>query len=243
MKTAPWLLLVVALVFIIYLTTCRVQAPTVPESNYATLKKQFNDTVKTLQQFRLWSDSAIGNATAIAVQNGESAMESKSELDHERKKVKSLLVLLDSADRETPNSSWVQVSPNYRFGCDSLRKVAVLQDTLISHYEQDIQAYVNSLGYETQIRDSALKTERMHSNGFQQQVIHCMNALNDAEKAMKRRQLYAGMAAWGNRLSPLGGGEINLSLKTKKDAIYELKGAYLNQWWIGVGVKFKLSLK
>lgn len=216
------------------------QDKTASDASYKAVSEKLSHTEAEYSKYRLSSDSAFSNATATAVQNGELAKKSQSELDQYRNQVKTLLKLLDSAEKETPDSSWVQVSPNYKWGCDSLRHVNAIQDALINQYEQDNQAHVDALGYETQIRDSALQKEREFSNAFRLQLVYCSDALSKAATPGKT-QLYAGMAAWGNSVSPLGGGEINLGIKTKSDQFYEIKGAYLNTWWVGIGTKFKIK--
>ena len=218
---------------------------TTSDSAYEALQSKYADTLKEYRHFRKWSDSALNNATATAIQNGERAEKSESELNLKRGQVTYLLALLDKSEKETPDSSWVPVSPNYKWGCDSLRQINIALDDLIGRYEQDNQAHVNSLNYETYIRDSALQKEREFSNAFRSQLVYCIDALSKAQKtpSNSKTQLYAGMAAWGNGITPLGGGEINLGLKTKSDQFYEIKGAYLNGWWLGIGTKFKISLK
>lgn len=209
---------------------------------YKRLEAKYNDTAADYIKYREWSSVALGNATATAIQNGEIAKQSQSELDQARRRVNSLLALLDNAEKETPDSSWVQVSPNYKIGCDSLRKENKSLNFLVEQYEQDNQAHVDALNYETYIRDSALQKEREFSNAFRSQLVYCIDALRKSEQPGKM-QLYAGMTAWGNGITPLGGGEINLGLKTKSDQFYEIKGAYLNGWWVGIGTKFLIKLK
>lgn len=212
------------------------------ESDVKEIKATLSATKREYQEYRNRSDSALNNATATAIQAGDSAKKSQAALDQARGKIKGLLNMLCVVDNSHPDSSYVLVNPAYKMGCDSLRQVTAIQDELINQYEQDNQAHVNALGYETSIRDSALQKEREFSNAFRQQLLFCSDALGKASVPGKT-QLYAGMAAWGNAINPLGGGEINLGLKTKRDQFYEIKGAYLGTWWVGIGTKFKISLK
>lgn len=213
------------------------------DAAYTQLKGKSDATEMEYAKYRLGADSALGNAIVTAIQNGEIAKQSQSALDQERKHVKSLLELLDRSEKETPDSSWVQVSPNYKFGCDSLRGILPGLDSLIVQYERDNQAHVDALNYETYIRDSTLQKEHEFSNAFRSQLVYCIDALSKAEKPKSPTQLYAGMAAWGNAITPLGGGEINIGIKTPSDQFYEIKGAYMGKWWVGVGTKFKISIK
>jgi hypothetical protein len=211
------------------------------DNAYKELQGRYADTLMVYRQYKNMADSAISNATATAIQAGEIAKESQIALDQERGRVKRLLSVLDNAEKETPDSTWIPVSPNYKWGCDSLRRANLSLNTMIVQYEQDNQAHVDAMSYEIGIRDSVLKKERSFSEQFRQQLAYCITALGNAEKAKGKTQLYAGMAAWGNSITPLGGGEINLGLKTPRDQFYEIKGAYLGKWWVGVGTKFKLS--
>jgi hypothetical protein len=246
MKTsAPWILFAIALLVIMYLVTCNKPAPMVPKNQFDALQQKYDDTLASYRAFRKKSDSAIDDATVSAIQANERAEQSQAALDQERAKIGRLLVKLDSAANEKQDSSWVSVSPRYKDGCDSLRRENLTMNYRIIQFEQDNQAHVDALNYETRVRDSIIEKERAFNEQFRRQLENCITAGKQQEKAsLPRTQLYGGIAAWGSQASPLGGGEINLALKTKRDQIYEIKGAYiLNTWWAGIGAKFKFSLK
>lgn len=239
MKIIIIILLCIVSILAIHQCVTTKNEQTASDNAYKQLQSRFDDTLKDYANYRSLSDSAINNATATAAQYGDIARQSQTQLNQSRLETKSLLSLL-SEERKSVflDTNWIYKHPLYVGGCDSLMKVAAKQDTIIGQYERDNQAHVDALNYETSIRDSALQKERLFSKIFQSQLVSCMNALNDSEKAKKKAQLYAGMAAWGNSITPLGGGEINLGLKTKSDQFYEIKGAYIGQWWVGAGVKF-----
>src|SRR5581483_2324735 len=154
--------------------------------------------------------------------------------------VNMLLAKLDSAANEKPDSTWVQVSPRYKDACDSLRHANLTLNYSIMQYEQDAQAQASALAYETHIRDSIINQERAFNAQFQRQLDYSITAGKQVEKAAKQKiQVYGGFAGWFSQGSPFAGGEINLSVLTPRDQIYELKGAYLNGWWVGVGTKLK----
>jgi hypothetical protein len=243
MKIIAWALVLILAAIVCWQYVVNKNDRIAQDSAYKAQKKELNETVADYANYRIRSDSMLNNATAIAVQAGEISEQSRSELNKKQARINELLAVLDAAEKETPDTSWIHVSPNYKWGCDSLRRANIKQGDLINQYEQDNQAHVDALSYETQVRDSALQRERLYNSVFQGQLISCMNALNDAEKAQRKAQLYAGMAAWGNSLTPLGGGEINLGLKTRNDQFFEIKGAYLGKWWVGVGTKFLIHLK
>lgn len=235
-----WMFFAAALLVIIGQQMCNRPVPAVPQSQYDALKKKYQDTAESYRQYRKHSDSAINNATAMEIQANERAEQSQMALDQERKTNGRLLVKLDSAANEKPDSSWVSVSPRFKSGCDSLRHENLTLNYRILQYEQDNQTHVDALNYETHIRDSALQKEREFNAQFRRQLENCIAIGKHQENAGRPRlQLYGGIGVWGNRANPLGGGEINLALKTKTDAIYEIKGAYLDTWWVGLGTKFK----
>jgi hypothetical protein len=241
-KIALFVMLFIFSIFALWYGRSKQQENEATRTAYKAVKLSLDSTTEDYTQYRKQADSAIDNATATAIQNGEAAAASQAILNQTRQTVKALLATLNSSEKSIPDSTWVQVSPLYKWGCDSLRRVNAIQDELINQYEADNQAHVNSLAYETQIRDSALQKEREFSNAFRLQLIYCSDALSRAATP-GRTQVYVGMAAWGNGATPLGGGEINLGMKTKNDQFFEIKGAYLGKWWVGVGTKFKISLK
>jgi hypothetical protein len=242
MKQAPWILLTVALVIVMLQQMCNKADLHAQEQKFSQLEKKFVDTLESYHRYQQSADAALDNATAIAIQANEQSAQSQAALDRERRKVLHLLVMLDSAERETPDSTWVQVSPRYKEACDSLRKVNLTLNYRIMQYEQGNQVHIDALGYEVHLRDSLLERERDFNSQFRRQLADCITAAKDQEKTGRpRTQLYGGIAMWGNRGSLLGGGEINLAVKTPRDAIYEVKGAYLlNTWWAGIGTKFNL---
>jgi hypothetical protein len=212
------------------------------DNAYKALQAKYADSLKEYSRYRKLADSAAIDARAKADQAGETAKKSQMVLNGYRRRVNSLLAFIDSAKMEAPDSTWIAVSPNYILGCDSISEASRALNNLVVQYEQDNQAHVDALNYETYVRDSALLKERAFNESFRAQLTDCINTIKDQERARRPKpQLYAGMAAWGNAISPLGGGEINIGLKTPSDQFYEIKGAYLGKWWVGVGTKFKLS--
>jgi hypothetical protein len=244
MKQAPWILFAGALLYILFLQMCNKPAASVPKSQFDELEKKYLDTLEGYYTFRRQSDSSLENATASAIQANERAEQSQEALDQERQKVGRLLVMLDEAEKETPDSTWVHVSPRYKMGCDSLRKANLTLNYRILDFQRDAQAEIGALSYKSHLQDSLLQRERGFNAEFRRQLDDCITTGKQQEKASRpRTKLYGGIAIWGNQFTPLGGGEINLSIKTPRDQMYELKGAYINGWWVGAGTKFKFSLK
>lgn len=236
-----WIFFALALLVIIGQQMCNRPSPTVPKNQFDALQARYNDSLESYHQYRRSADTAIENATASSIQANDRAEQSQSALDRERVTNNRLLGKLDSAAKEKPDSTWVQVSPRFKEGCDSLRRENLTMNYRITQYEQDNLAHVDALNYEIRLRDSIIQKERAFNAQFRRQLDACIALGRKQESAGRpRTQLYGGIAAWGNQVSPLGGGEINVALKTRNDAIYELKGAYIsNTWWAGIGTKFK----
>lgn len=243
MKKIAWILVLILAAIVCWQHIVNKNDRIEQDSEYKAQSKILNETRADYANYRSRSDSALNNATATAIQAGETAVQSRSELNRKQARINELLAILDVAEKETPDSTWVQVSPNYKWSCDSLRRANLSLNTLVMQYEQDNQAHVDAMNYEIQIRDSAIKQERSFTEQFRMQLAYCISALGDKEKKKNKTQLYAGMAAWGNSITPLGGAEINLGLKTKGDQFYEIKGAYIGKWWVGIGTKFLIHTK
>lgn len=241
MRITPWILLAGALFYILALQLCSDRAPVVPKDLFTDLQKRYEDTLQVYHQFRLQSDSALDNATASAIQANELAQQSQQSLEVERLNVNQILQKLALAELESQDSTWVQVSPRFKKGCDSLRVANLSLNYKILQYENDVQNQVDVLGYEVHLRDSLLERERGFNDQFLRQLNNCIVTGKQQETLYKQRtQLYGGIAIWGNPKSMQGGGEVNFALKTPRDFIYEVKGAYLlNSWWVGAGTKIK----
>lgn len=244
MNKAPWILFTITLLAIIYLITCNKPAPTnmVPRSQYKAMEQRLNDTAQAYAAFRAASDSALDNATASAIQANEQANKSRDAMNESKQTIQWLLSQLDSADKLHPDSSWVQVSPLYKESCDSLRKENLTLNYRITQHEQDNQMQVDALGYEIHLRDSILDRERGFNTMFSQSLADCIAIGKQQQKDnAPRNQIYAGFGVMGSQFNPLAGGEVNLSLKTKSDQIYEVRGALIMYtWYVGAGTKFKL---
>jgi septal ring factor EnvC (AmiA/AmiB activator) len=243
MRATPWILFFLAVIALCIIGLCNKadEARAVPKGQYDALQKQMNDSVESYHKFKLQAATAVNYATERAIKAEAQSKKSQMQVQKSNNTISRLLAKIDSAEKEKPDSRWVPVSPRYKDGCDSLRKENVNLNALINQYEQDNQAHVDALAYETHLRDSLLERERQFNVQFQKKLNDCI-ALGKqcAKERQPHIQVYGGIAAWGNQINPLGGGEINISLKTKNDQIYEAKGAYiLNTWWVGAGTKFK----
>lgn len=240
MKQLPWIISTLLLIVVVSQLLCNKPAPSVPKPVFDQLQQQYNDSMHAYNQFCKWSDSAMDATASYAVQANEQLQASRAALEDAGATVNMLLAKLDSASREKPDSTWVSVSPRYKDGCDSLRHANLTLNYSIMQFEQDMQAQASALAYETHIRDSIIERERAFNAQFQRQLDYSITAGKQVEKAAKQKlQIYGGFAGWFSQVSPFGGGEINLSLLTPRDQMYEIKGAYLNGWWVGVGTKFK----
>jgi hypothetical protein len=244
MKQLPWIIIVVLLVALMLQPVfCNKPAPAgniVPKPRFDSLQKVYAGLQVEYSNYQLSADSAKENATVMAMQANEQLRASRTALEDAGATVNYLLRKLDSAATEKPDSTWVRVSLDYKDGCDSLRRANLTLNYGIIQYEQDAQAQANALAYEIHIRDSILNQERAFNAQFQRQLDYSIITGKQIEKAAKQKlSIWGGAALWGSKVSPLGGAEINLSIMTPREQMYEIKGAYINGWWVGIGTKIK----
>lgn len=234
----PWLII------LFFILTRNKPADMVAKAQYSALEQRYNDTLQEYHKFRQWSDSILDVTASYAVQSSEQLQSSHAALEDAGASVNYLLRRLDSAAIEKQNNSWISVSPNYKDACDSLRRANLTLNYRIIQYEQDTQAQADALAYESHIRDSIIEQERAFNAKFKGIADNAMVENKTIQKsAVSKNQVYAGFGAIGSQYSPFAGGQINLSLKTKSDQIYELTGAFIQStWYVGLGTKFKLHL-
>lgn len=111
-------------------------------------------------------------------------------------------------------------------------------------YRQENDKAHKLLLYETHIRDSALNNCRQFNLKFQSQIDSCKSQLKEKVSKKQPVQLYAGIGMFGNRINPIGGGQVNVSLRARNSMIYEVTGAVIgNMWYGGVGTKILITFK
>jgi hypothetical protein len=205
--------------------------------------KATKDTVKYYEDILLADSEAINRAHMITAGQYEKAELYRRSLAESQNQVQRLSDKIQAAKKEKPNDSWVAVSPNYVDGCDSLRLAAVGQNARINEAEQENKKTVELMDYEINLRDTALQHRDAFNAALQKQLDSCHLKVKGAVN-QQRTQVYAGVGMFGNQINPLAGGQVNVSLKTKGNKIYEVTGAAVgNTWYVGLGTKFLISFR
>lgn len=246
MKNALGVLLVIAIVIIFLQNLCRKPAPidAVSKAAYDSLEARVSDTTKYYQELLRADSIAITNATAMSMQQQDRLKESNEKLDASQITIHRLVAKIEGAKLEKPDSSWIKVSPHYVSGCDSLTgRVAELNSMIDQQQEQGLKL-AQLMSYEIAIRDSSLNAQKEFTRKFYNQLEDCMTQLHVKVNQKKRNQVYAGIGLFGNMINPLAGGQVNVSLRTRGNQIYELTGATVgNMWYAGVGTKILIRFK
>lgn len=155
-----------------------------------------------------------------------------------------LIAKVEGAKLEPRDSTFIAVSPHYISGCDSLKDQARAQQEKIDQQQEDGQKLTELMMFEISWRDSSIDKQKEFNRKFSNQLDECMTQLHAKVNQKQRNQVYAGIGLFGNKINPLAGGQVNVSLKTKRNQIYELTGATVgNTWYGGVGTKFLISFR
>lgn len=246
MKNAWPTLLVIACGIIVLLLLCRkpVKQDTVTKAEYEALQAQVKDTVKYYQAYleaeQRRRDSALQARTELQQQLAASKEKERASLATANR----LAAQVRAAKGQQPDNTFVKVSPAYVQGCDSLANQVVDLTKTIDQQNEDGAKLNELMLYEISIRDSAINAQKDFNRKFMGQLDNCLSQLQTAVKQQPRNQVYAGIGVFGNQINPLAGGQVNISLKTKSNKIFEITGATVgNTWYGGVGTKFLISFK
>jgi hypothetical protein len=242
---AGWILFVIALCFIVLIQLCGKAVKTdSTKAEEEALQQRIKDTAKYYQQL-LWNRQVQQDSAAAArAVLKEKFDQSQQRLTASQITINRLIAKVEGAKLEPRDSTFIPVSPQYISGCDSLKDQARLQQEKIDQYEED-GAKVNELMlYEIAIRDSTINAQKEFNRKFSNQLDDCMTQLQAKVNQKPRNQVYAGIGVFGNQINPLAGGQVNISLKTRGNKIYEITGATVgNVWYAGLGTKLLISFK
>jgi hypothetical protein len=245
MKLSGWIAAFILFLAVLYFQLCANKKLTnnVSKADYNAMVKATKDTVKYYEDILLADSEAINRAHMITAEQYEKAELYRRSLAESQNHVQRLSDKIEAAKKEKPNDSWVAVSPNYVEGCDSLRVAAIGQNTRINEAEQENAKTVELMDYEIGIRDVALHNRDAFNKALTRQLDSCHLKVKGAVN-QQRTQVYAGVGMLGNKINPLAGGQVNVSLKTKGNKIYEVTGAAVgNTWYVGLGTKFLISFR
>lgn len=245
MKTALGILLAIALVIIFLQNLCKPPVKdAVSKEAYSALEKSKNDTIAELRRVRAKDSIAINEAGQATADQAERTEVVQNALNTAQATINRLRAKVEGAKLEPEDNTWVKVSPQYVAGCDSLTGWVGKLNDIVDDYEEQAAGLNKLMHYEIAIRDSALDNEREFNAKFQSQLNNCMLQLKGKVDKKQPLQLYAGIGMLGNKINPIAGGQVNVSLRARNSQIYEVTGAMVgNTWYGGVGTKFKLSFK
>lgn len=244
-KANPWLyLFVIAVIVIFAIAICTPRRQPVNDPAVQALIKAKDDTLAAYRASRAKDSIALNDAGQASADQRERLEVAHGALSTAQVTINRLTAQIRAAKVEPKDKTWVEVSPKYIQGCDSLTGVVTALNGQISEYEQQSAELVKLLSYEVSIRDSVLNNEREFNAKFRSQLDNCMLQLKGKVDAKQRIQLYAGMGVLGNKINPLGGAQVNLGLRARNQQMYEVTGAMVgNTWYAGVGTKFLLTLR
>jgi peptidoglycan hydrolase CwlO-like protein len=244
-KAHPWVLFSLILMgVIIFLLLCTPARKPLEDPAHKALIKAKDDTLAAYKSMRARDSVAIDHAGQVTADQEEKLTVYKYALTDAQTTINRLAAKVKGAKAEPKDNTWVEVSPNYVKGCDSLADQVTGLNTRISEYEQESAELVKLMSYEVSLRDSVLNNEREFNAKFRAQLDNCMMQLKGKVDAKQRAQLYAGMGLIGNKVNPLGGAQVNLGLRARNSQMYEVTGMVVgNTWYAGVGTKFLISFK
>lgn len=238
-------LFVVSLGVIFLLLLCKPKVKDI--SGEATLKalvKAKNDAIAELRKVRMQDSIAINNAGQATADQAERTEAYQNALNVAQATINRLRAKIEGARLEPRDSTWVKVSPHYIEGCDSLVHHIGDLNEKVDEYEEQSAELTKLMHYEIAVRDSALNHEKEFNAKFQAQLNNCLTQLQGKVTAKQRAQLYFGIGLLGNKINPLAGGQVNVSLRARNGQMYEVTGATVgNTFYGGVGTKMLIRVR
>lgn len=242
-----WVIAAVAVAALIYLQICNSPKPVQTDSAYEALKKQTQDTVTYYEELLKANDAA----TELAVYKAEQAYDNQRKTENDLKvstdQVSNLTLELKAARREMQqhgyNDDWVPVSKRYISACDSLELAADRQTLQTKAYIKTNDSLKLKINQQTAAYTDKLQTQSAFNNALRAQLDSCqLQVKNNPLK--KRSQLYAGVGLLGNKTYFIDGGQVNLTLLTKRNTMFEVNSALIHgQLYVGGGTKFLISFR
>lgn len=246
-KAHPWVIFsLILMAVVIGLLLCTpARKDTIGQAKYDALAQKVKDTARYYEDVIRSKDSIRINEAAIATADQREKLSTYQQaLTGAQSTINRLTAQVRAAKAEPKDNTWVEVSPNYVKGCDSLTDHIADLGKMVDDYEQESAELMKLLSYEVSIRDSVLNNEREFNAKFRAQLDNCMLQLKGKVDAKQRVQIYAGMGVLGNQINPIGGAQVNLGLRARNSQMYEVTGMMVgNTWYAGVGTKFLLTLR
>lgn len=242
MKTVPWIISCILFAVILYLQACpRKQPPTVSASEYEVMKKAVVDTAAYYEEIIKADDGAIGLATTRAEEADQRLRQSEDKVTTSQDIIERLNEQIKEAKKEPPNASFIPVSPNYINGCDSLVFVTGAQRIQINQQKKDYAYLVTAKDQEITTRDKKLKDQAEFNTALKVQLDNCLTKFKAKDSVKVKNQWFAEVGLMGNPATPIGGGEIGVTLINKRGVMYGAK-AQLSAGRVWYGVKTGIKL-
>lgn len=245
MKNALGILLVIALIIIFLQNICKPPVrDSVSKAQYDAMVKAKNDTLEQYRRTVATDSIKINEAGQATADQAERTEVAENALNEAQAVINRLRAKVIGAKLEKPDSSWAWVSPYYIDACDSLTEQVGNLNNKIDDAQEANTELNKLLHYEISVRDSALNNQKEFTKKFYDQLEKCMTQLKEKVAKKQPVQLYAGIGMLGNKINPIGGGQVNVSLRARNSQIYEITGAMVgNTWYGGVGTKILITFK
>lgn len=245
MKNVLGILFAIALIIFFLQNVCKPRVKdTAGEAALKEMIKAKDDTLILYRQIRAKDSATINEAGQASADSRERAELLEKEVKGKQQIIDRLTFKIEIAKKEKEDSTWKKVSPRYIEGCDSLVTENKSLASSNEQYQNDNAETVRLMLYEIAVRDSALTNERDFNAKFQTQLNNCLTQLQNKATKKQPLQLYAGIGLLGNKINPLVGGQVNVSLRARNSQIYEVTGAMVgNTWYGGVGTKLLITFR
>lgn len=244
MKITGWIAAFILFLVVLYFQLCNNKNTTAIGGDvYDAMVKAKTDSIKYYRSIIKADSVDINEANMATAEEREKAELFRRSFMASQNQVQRLSNKIEAAKREAQDDTWVAVSPRYVEGCDSLRIVAIDQSGKINDAQEVNARLVLAMDREIRLRDTAI----LHRDQFNAAIIKQLDSCHLRIKATvkpQRAQVYAGVGMLGNTINPIAGGQVNISLKTRGNKIYEVTGAAVGgSWYMGLGTKFLISFR
>lgn len=231
---------------VLYFQLCQNKKNTeaITKDDYNAMVKAKEDSIKYYKGIIKADSVNINDAHMASAEHRDKAELYQRSLAESQNLVRRLSDKIEAAKKEKKDDTWVAVSPRYVEGCDSLRLANIDQAAKINEAQEENAKVVTLMDYEISLRDTALQHRDAFNATMIKQLDACQLKLDTAIEKQQRTQVYAGVGMFGNQINPIAGGQVNVSLKTKGNKIYEVTGAAVGgTWYVGIGTKFLISFR
>ena len=216
----------------------------VSKAKYDALATRVKDTANYYRQLLDAEAGRRDSAVQARTQLQQQLVQSNQKVTASQATINRLVAKIEKANNQSADDTWVKVSPDYKEGCDSLVVKVKQQESELAQRDTTVAQLNDLMLFEIAYRDSTINAQKEFNRKFISQLDDCMMQLQGKVNQKQRNQVYAGIGVFGNQINPLAGGQVNVSLRTRGNKIYEVTGAAVgNTWYGGVGAKFLLTFK